>query len=145
MALRNFCSDRSFMMEVCRECTEAFALVELVLMRDRSFLELTLEKNVDVLQFLSRDTQQLHEDLVIKAIPNLSQEKGEMVSYFIAKAISPLFLEAAPLHHDLVESWSSCPQSCAFSKMHWKLGGTNENFVLQVLYEETSKMFRFGT
>eukprot|EP00978_Attheya_sp_CCMP212_P035803 scaffold157944_cov30-Attheya_sp.AAC.2 len=74
------------MIEICRECPGVFTLVERSLATDRNFLELVLEQNAAVLQFLSHETQQLHEELVIKAIPNLSRDEEEMASYFTAKA-----------------------------------------------------------
>ena len=66
------CSDHDFMVvEMSRECTETFPLVDRRLASARGFLELALGQNAAVLQFLSHETQQLHRDLIIKVIPYL--------------------------------------------------------------------------
>eukprot|EP00978_Attheya_sp_CCMP212_P025298 scaffold81045_cov41-Attheya_sp.AAC.1 len=88
-----FCSDHDFMIDICRECPSVFTLVERSLASDRNFLELVLEQNAAVLQFLSHETQQLHGDLVIKAIPNLSWDEEEMTVFCIAIALCPFFWE----------------------------------------------------
>ena len=61
------------MLEICSKCAAAFELVDGTLLDDQDFLESILRQNVDVLRFFSHESQILHTDLIMQAIPNLDK------------------------------------------------------------------------
>ena len=93
-ASQELLSDRHFMIEICRGCTDAFSLVvDGDLISDRGFLEAVMGQNPAVLRFLSHETQQQHRDLVVNTIRSLVPLAKEdyMVAYYTAEAMYPPF------------------------------------------------------
>lgn len=100
----DLCSDHEFMLEMSRECTEAFSVVDRNLASDRKFLELALGQNAAVLKFLPHEIQQLNRDLVVKAIKSLgkSRDKNDyMAVYYVEKALRPSFW----MDYDFAMTW----------------------------------------
>lgn len=98
-----FFSRQDIMLEICSKYAAVFELVDDSLLDDRDFLESILRRNVDVLRFFSHESQILHTDLIMQAIPNIdkSEKPGLTDVYLTAKAIYPPFWE----ERDFVMHW----------------------------------------
>lgn len=98
----NLLSDYEFMLEMIQQCAAVFALVDAGLAGNRVFLEDALTGNVQVLQYLSPEAQQLHPDLVMKAIPHLAEVSADsMRVHYIAKSLNVSFWS----EYDFAMTW----------------------------------------
>lgn len=96
-------SDEDFMLDMCQVCTTAFELVDGNLASNSEFLKSALERNAAVLRFVPHETQELHQDLVVKTIPLLSSGDHMKAEFAIAGAIVPSFWN----QFDFAMTWMS--------------------------------------